>query len=150
MSKTFVAVLLLAPMTAWLDGCQRETTPPPAASVPATAASAAPGAALPASAAAPGKAMPAPPEVRAGDDVHALAQRSGCFACHAIDKKLVGPAWSEVAAKYRGQKDAEQKLVTKVARGGSGVWGATPMPPNEPRVSEEDIRTLVRFILSLK
>ena len=79
-----------------------------------------------------------------------LAQKSGCFACHSIDRKLVGPSWKEVAAKYRGQKDAEARLVAKVAKGGSGVWGSSPMPPNAPRVGNDDIRTLVRFILSLK
>jgi len=79
-----------------------------------------------------------------------LAQSSNCFACHAIDKKLIGPAWNDVAAKYRGQKDAEAKLVAKVAKGGSGVWGGSPMPPNSPRVSQDDIRALVRFILALK
>jgi cytochrome c len=79
-----------------------------------------------------------------------LAQKSGCFACHLIDKKLVGPAWNDVAAKYRGQKDAEAKLIAKVSRGGSGVWGAVPMPPNSPKVSEGDIKILVHFILSLK
>jgi cytochrome c len=67
-----------------------------------------------------------------------------------IDKKLVGPAWNDVANKYRGQKDAEAKLVAKVAKGGSGAWGSVPMPPNAPRVNENDIKTLVHFILSLK
>lgn len=79
-----------------------------------------------------------------------LAQRNNCFACHLIDKKLVGPAWKDVAAKYRGQPGAEAKLIDKVAKGGSGVWGGSPMPPNAPRVSEYDIKALVRFILSLK
>lgn len=79
-----------------------------------------------------------------------LAQKSGCFTCHTIEKKLVGPAWIDVAAKYRGQKDAEARLIAKVARGGSGVWGAVPMPPNSPKVSEGDIKVLVHFILTLK
>lgn len=78
-----------------------------------------------------------------------LAQASRCLSCHAIDAKLVGPAWKDIAAKYRGQKDAEAKLVAKVAQGGSGVWGSVPMPPNV-QVSQADIRTLVRYILSLK
>jgi cytochrome c len=79
-----------------------------------------------------------------------LAQASKCFSCHAIDRKLVGPAWKDVAAKYRGQKGAEVRLVEKVAKGGSGVWGAVPMPPNSPQVGEGDIRTLVRYILGLR
>lgn len=79
-----------------------------------------------------------------------LAQASKCFSCHAIDRKLVGPAWKDVAAKYRGQKGAEARLIDKVAKGGSGVWGPVPMPPNSPQVSEGDIRTLVRYILSLR
>jgi cytochrome c len=79
-----------------------------------------------------------------------LAQKSGCFACHTIEKKMVGPAWSDVAAKYRGQKEAEAKLIAKVAKGGSGVWGAVPMPPNSPKVKDGDIKVLVHFILSLK
>jgi cytochrome c len=79
-----------------------------------------------------------------------LAQTSKCFSCHAIDKKLVGPAWKDIAAKYRGQKGAEAKLIDKVAKGGSGAWGAVPMPPNSPQVAQNDIKTLVRYILSLK
>jgi cytochrome c len=86
----------------------------------------------------------------AGVDGRALAQKSGCFTCHRIDKKVIGPAWNDIAAKYRGQKDAEARLIAKVAEGGSGVWGSMPMPPNAPRINDSDIKTLVRFILSLK
>ncbi|MDD5058754.1 MAG: c-type cytochrome [Sideroxydans sp.] len=82
--------------------------------------------------------------------MRALAQKSLCFTCHTIDNNLVGPAWSKVAAKYRGQKDAEAKLVAKVAKGGGGVWGNVAMPPNSPKVSEKDIQTLVGYILLLK
>lgn len=78
-----------------------------------------------------------------------LAQQSGCFMCHAIDKKLVSPAWKDVAAKYRGDASIEAKLVSKVAKGGSGVWGSTPMPANAPRVSDANIKALVGFVLSL-
>lgn len=78
-----------------------------------------------------------------------LAQQSGCFMCHAIDKKMVGPAWKDVAAKYRGDAGIEAKLVNKVAKGGGGVWGSTPMPANAPRVRDADIKALVRFVLSL-
>jgi cytochrome c len=78
----------------------------------------------------------------------ALAQKSGCLACHAVDKKVVGPAYKEVADKYRGDKNAENNLVQKVLKGGSGVWGQVPMPPNA--VSEADAHALVKWILSLK
>jgi len=79
----------------------------------------------------------------------ALAQKSGCLACHAVDKKVVGPAYKDVAAKYRNDKDAQAKLEKKVKMGGSGVWGAVPMPPNS-QVSDADIKTLVKWVLSLK
>ena len=79
----------------------------------------------------------------------ALMQKSGCAACHAIDKKVVGPAYQDVAAKYRGDKDALAKLSDKVKKGGSGVWGPVPMPPNT-QVSDADIKSLVAWILTLK
>jgi cytochrome c len=78
-----------------------------------------------------------------------LAKAKNCMACHAVANKLVGPAYKDVAAKYAGQKDAEAKLVTKVIKGGSGVWGAIPMPAN-PQVSEADAKTLVKWILAQK
>lgn len=76
-----------------------------------------------------------------------LAQKSNCMACHAVDKKVVGPAYKEVAAKYKGDKTAEAKLFEKVKKGGSGVWGQIPMPPNST-VKDEDIRTLVKWVLA--
>lgn len=79
----------------------------------------------------------------------ALAQKSGCLACHSIDKKVLGPAYKDVAAKYKGDKSAEAKLVEKVKKGGSGVWGPMPMPANSPQVKDEDIKTIVQWILSL-
>ena len=79
----------------------------------------------------------------------ALAQKNACMACHQADKKLVGPAYKDVAAKYKGDKTAEAKLVKKVKDGGSGVWGAIPMPPH-PQMSDADIKTIVHWILSLK
>ena len=78
-----------------------------------------------------------------------LAQKSACLACHAVDKKIVGPAFKEVAAKYKDDKGAEAKLVEKVMKGGSGVWGQIPMPPNV-NVKEEDVKTLVKWVLSQK
>jgi cytochrome c len=83
------------------------------------------------------------------DDQLALAQKSGCTACHSVDKKIVGPAYKDVAAKYKGDKSAEAKLVAKVKAGGSGVWGPIPMPPNT-QVSEADVKKLVEWVLSLK
>ena len=79
----------------------------------------------------------------------ALAQKSGCMACHAVDKKVVGPAYNEVAAKYKGDANAAAKLADKVKKGGTGVWGPVPMPPNAA-VSDADIKKLVAYILSLK
>ncbi len=81
----------------------------------------------------------------------ALVAKHGCFTCHAIDQKVIGPAWKDVADKYRGDPDAENRLVSKVSKGGKGVWGnEMAMPPFGPYVAEADIRTLVRFVLSLK
>jgi cytochrome c len=78
-----------------------------------------------------------------------LAKAKNCMACHAVANKLVGPAYKDVAAKYAGQNDAEAKLVQKVMKGGSGVWGAVPMPAN-PQVSETEARTLVKWVLAQK
>lgn len=78
-----------------------------------------------------------------------LAKAKNCLACHAVGSKLVGPAYKDVAAKYAGQKGAEDKLVQKVMKGGSGVWGPVPMPAN-PQVSEAEARSLVKWVLSQK
>jgi cytochrome c len=83
------------------------------------------------------------------EDQLPLAQKSGCTACHSVDKKIVGPAYKDVANKYRGDKGAEAKLVQKVKNGGTGVWGQIPMPPNT-HVSDADIKKLVEWVLSLK
>ena len=79
----------------------------------------------------------------------ALATKSGCTACHKIEGKLVGPAYKEVAAKYKGNAKAEAMLIDKVKKGSMGVWGPIPMPPNAA-VKDEDIKTLVKWVLSLK
>ena len=83
------------------------------------------------------------------EDAKALAQKSGCLACHSVDAKVLGPAYKDVAAKYKGDKGAEAKLVAKVKAGGSGVWGPMPMPANSPQVKDEDIKTIVHWVLSL-
>ena len=79
----------------------------------------------------------------------ALTKSSGCTACHSLDKKLVGPAFKEVAAKYKNDKGAEAALVKKVKAGGKGAWGEVPMPPNA-HVKDDDIKSMVRWILSAK
>jgi cytochrome c len=78
-----------------------------------------------------------------------LATKSGCTACHAVDKKVVGPGFKEVAAKYKGDAKAEAMLVDKVKKGSVGTWGQVPMPPNAG-VKDEDVKTLVKWILSGK
>jgi cytochrome c len=78
-----------------------------------------------------------------------LMKKDGCAACHAVDKKIIGPAYQEVAAKYKGDATAAAKLADKVKKGGVGVWGQIPMPPN-PQVSDADIKNLVAWILTLK
>ena len=79
----------------------------------------------------------------------ALAKSKNCMACHAADKKLVGPAYKDVAKKYAGDAKAADMLATKIMKGGSGVWGAIPMPANT-QVSEADAKKLVAWVLSLK
>ena len=81
-------------------------------------------------------------------DMPALAKKSGCNGCHAIDKKIVGPAWQDVANKYKGDADAVAKLSTKISKGGSGAWGAVPMPP-QPKLSEAETKELAGFVMSL-
>jgi cytochrome c len=91
-------------------------------------------------------------------DMPALAKKNNCVACHAIDKKVVGPAWMDVSRKYKGATTYNYKgkeyplfegLVLKVSKGGSGNWGSMPMPANAPAVHDADIRELVKFILGL-
>jgi len=85
--------------------------------------------------------------VATADDGLNLFKQSDCITCHAIDKKMVGPAFKDVAAKYRGDKSAENRLVEKVRKGGSGVWGTAAELPH-PNMKEDDIRTLVQWILA--
>ena len=81
-------------------------------------------------------------------DEEALAKSKNCLACHAVDKKLVGPAYKDIAKKYAGQ-DATAKLSGKIRQGGSGVWGVVPMPAN-PQVNEAEAKQLASWILTLK
>ncbi len=79
----------------------------------------------------------------------ALAKAKNCLSCHAVDKKIVGPAYQDVARKYAGQKDASDKLASKIMKGGAGVWGVIPMPVNS-QVNEAEAKKLANWILSLK
>jgi len=83
------------------------------------------------------------------DEALELAKKSGCLACHSIEKKVVGPAWQDVGNKYKGDASMKDKLVAKVKAGGKGVWGEVPMPPYSPRVPDADIEKMVEFVLSL-
>ena len=79
----------------------------------------------------------------------ALVKAKGCMACHKVDGKLVGPSYKDVAAKYAGQKDAVDKLATKIIKGGSGVWGPVPMPANA-QVAEADAKKLAAWVMTQK
>jgi len=81
-------------------------------------------------------------------DMPDLAKKNGCTSCHAIDKKVVGPAWQDVANKYKGDAGAAANLDTKIAKGGKGVWGSIPMPA-QPKLSDADRKELISFILGL-
>lgn len=77
-----------------------------------------------------------------------LAKAKNCLACHAVDTKIVGPAYKDVAKKYAGQKGSESMLIQKVIKGGTGAWGQVPMPPNA--VTEAEAKTLVHWVLAQK
>ncbi len=78
----------------------------------------------------------------------ALAQKSACLSCHQVDKKVVGPAFKDVAKKYKGDAKAEEHIVGVIKKGGKGVWGPVPMPPH-PQVSDENAKKLAEWVLSL-
>ena len=82
-------------------------------------------------------------------DAQQLLKEKNCLTCHQLDKKVVGPAYKDVAAKYKPRKDAEAYLVSKIKGGSTGVWGPIPMPPNGT-VNDEDAKTLAKFILTVK
>ncbi len=125
-----------------------------AAAVPAASSSAAPTAST-ASGVTPAATTVAPSATSSASGPldmaagQAMMQKDGCGACHAVDKKIVGPAYQDVAAKYKGDAGALAKLSQKVKAGGAGVWGPVPMPPN-PQVADADIKALVSWILTLK
>ena len=80
----------------------------------------------------------------------ALAKSKNCMACHAMQKKIIGPSYKDIAAKYAGQKGAEAKLTEKVLKGGKGSWGEVPMPPNSGMIKPDEAQKLVKWILEQK
>ena len=89
----------------------------------------------------------APAQKGGGDTTRALANQSGCLTCHGVSNKIIGPAFTDIAAKYKGQADAGAKLVVKIREGSTGVWGPIPMPP-QPQLKDDDIKAMVGWILS--
>jgi cytochrome c len=83
------------------------------------------------------------------DQLEDMMKKNGCNACHSEDKKIIGPSYKDVAAKYKGDAGAVAKLTEKVKKGGSGVWGPVPMPPNT-QVPDADVKKMVELILALK
>lgn len=83
------------------------------------------------------------------DELEDMMKKNGCNACHAEDKKIIGPSYKDVSAKYKGDATAVAKLSDKVKKGGSGVWGPIPMPPNTA-VKDPDVKKMVELILALK
>jgi cytochrome c len=127
------AVPSVVPTTSWLPGGNATATPTeakPEGEAPAAAPA------------------PAAPAAEAAVSPDQMPGKYGCTACHAVDHKIVGPAFKDVAAKYKG-KDMEATLVGKVKNGGAGVWGQVPMPPNS-QVPDADLHAIVRWILTLK
>ena len=90
--------------------------------------------------------MLAAPSAQASE---ALAEKNNCLGCHSVEEKVVGPAFKDVAAKYKGQKDAAAMLADKVKKGGSGNWGTVKMPPN-PKISDKELKQIIAWVLALK
>lgn len=134
--------------------CGKQTPAPPAQST-APAATEAPGAVSAPAQSTPPSTTPAADGSAAALSTNGLdlARKSGCLACHSIEKKIVGPAWKDVAARYKNDANAKAALIDKIKKGGKGNWtdvtGGTPMPPYSPRVSDADIEALVNFVLAL-
>ena len=134
--------LLLVLLLTVLYGCQPET---PAQKAPASAAPS-PVAAVAAQQTAPQPIAGESVALLSKEEAMQFAQKTGCFACHAIEKKLLGPAWKDVAARFNGNPDAEIYLMNKFASGGSGAWGNIAMP-GYPDMSEADRRMLAKLVL---
>ncbi len=88
-------------------------------------------------------------EVNAAESAEALAKANNCLLCHSVGAAIIGPAYKDVAKKYKGDASAEARLIAKVKTGGTGVWGTAAMPPNSPHVKDDDIKTIVHWVLSL-
>lgn len=88
------------------------------------------------------------PVAKAAEDGAPLAQKGGCLACHTVDKKVLGPSYKDVAAKYKGQADAEALMIKRIKEGSSGVWGPIPMPPNGSKLTDAEYKTVVTWILA--
>jgi len=143
------AVPPVVPTTSWLPGGNAAATPPaPTPSGPAAEEKASPSGAEQAAAGAPVREAAGSAAREAPGEPSEMIARYGCTGCHAVDHPVVGPAFQEVAAKYRGQK-VEDRLVEKVRRGGAGVWGSIPMTPN-PQVPDGALHAIVSWILALK
>jgi cytochrome c len=84
----------------------------------------------------------------AADPVETLAQKSGCLNCHGVQAAIIGPSYKDVAKKYKDDKSAEARLIEKVKLGGSSTWGKMPMPPNSPQVKDDDIKSIVKWVLT--
>jgi cytochrome c len=137
------AVPSVVPTTSWLPGGNATDAPPaPTPPGPASEEKASP------SGTEQQKAQSGGDQTKATVPPEQMPAKYGCIACHAVDHKVVGPAFKDVAAKYRGQ-DVEERLVHKVRNGGSGVWGEVAMTPN-PQVPDQDLHALVKWVLSLK
>jgi len=155
MNTTLKIAALLVGCAGLMNGCGKQEPPPaqtaqqsgqPAPPQMAPAVVAAPTENQAAQPAIPTPPPPTPaPAVSAAPTPLALAAKNGCVACHATDKKLVGPAYQDVAKKYSAADEA--KLIAKVKAGGAGVWGKIPMPPH-PQVKDEDLKQLVQWILA--
>jgi cytochrome c len=78
-----------------------------------------------------------------------LAKKYACLSCHSVDKKVVGPSYKDIAAKYKADKGAQARLMDKVKKGGTGAWGQIPMPPN-PGIKDDELKALVQWVLSTK
>jgi len=94
-----------------------------------------------------GIAMATVQQVAQADDAAALLRKNACMSCHAVDHKVIGPSYADIASKYKSDPEAVAKLMRKVKEGGGGVWGAAKMPPH-PKLSDDDLKTMVTWILA--
>jgi len=145
-------ILIVALAALIVTGCGKPASPPPPpASVKAPEAPpSAPAATAPATGATAG-AGSAAAAIASLDDAKALAimTKAGCAACHAIDKKIMGPAYTEVAKKRKGEAGAAATLIKKIREGGAGAYGSIPMPPNPPtQISDDDLKAMVDWVLT--